>query len=219
MADMIQALDKIVEAGSELWLFNSIPVVARMELLKDKGHKGTLNLENLQVKNAYGNPVLRSNLLVIKSLDEFGDVTGEEVPLVAFQSTLILADEAKQEESGIVIDRPGVKAIGSQNPSDHRALSTDGRTLATFLLVCDVRKGQLLEAALASEALASGQHLNSKKKEDIEDPGRERIIIEILDAANTKSLLTQLECTGYVLSNRLVSDLIAQVTQTLKPKL
>ena len=159
MADMIQALDKIVEAGSELWLLNSIPVVERMELLRDKGHKGTLNLENLQVKNAYGNPVLRSNLLVIKSLDEFGDDTGEEVPLVAFQSTLILADEAAQEESGNVIDRPGVKAIGSQNPSTHRALSTDGRTLATFLLVCDVRQEQLLEAARAGGALASDQQV------------------------------------------------------------
>jgi hypothetical protein len=155
MADMIQALDKIVVPGSELWLFNSIPVVERVEMLQDKGNKGDLKLNNLEVKNAYGVPTLRSNLLMMKSLDEFGDVTGEEIPLSAFQSTLILADEAAQEEAGVnPIDRPGVKAIGSQNPSDHHALSTDGRTLATFLLVCDVRTELLVD-----EARARGQVL------------------------------------------------------------
>ena len=155
MADMIQALDKIVVPGSELWLFNSIPVVERVEMLQDKGNKGDLKLNNLEVKNAYGVPTLRSNLLMMKSLDEFGDVTGEEIPLSAFQSTLILADEAAREEAGVnPIDRPGVKAIGSQNPSDHHALSTDGRTLATFLLVCDVRTELLVD-----EARARGQVL------------------------------------------------------------
>lgn len=206
MADMIQSLDKIVEPGSELWLFNSVPVVERVDMLLDKGNKMPLDLKNLKVKNAYGNPTLRQNILSLKSLDEFGDPTGEELPLIAFESTLILADETAQTNA-MSIDRIGVKNIGAMNPSDHHALSTDGRTLATFLLVTDVREEQLLHAAQA----AGDTHIKSKK--EVKDDGRERIISEILDATNTKSLLAQLECSGYVLSNRIVSDLVAQVAE------
>ena len=46
---------------------------------------------------------------------------------------------------------------------------------------------------------------------DFVDAGRDRIISEILDAVNTKSLLSQAGCDGYVLSNRIVSNYLAQV--------
>ena len=52
---------------------------------------------NLVVKNAQGNPVQRSNLVMFEALDEFGDKTGEQVLLTAFDSTIILADEAKPD--------------------------------------------------------------------------------------------------------------------------
>jgi hypothetical protein len=93
MADMIQALDGTVEPGSELWLFNTVPVEERFELLRDKGNKGPLDLRNLIVKNAFGNPTQRKDLICLKSLDEFGDPTGEELPMTAFDSTLIMADQ------------------------------------------------------------------------------------------------------------------------------
>ena len=93
MADMIQALDGTVEPGSELWLFNTVPVEERFELLRDKGNKGPLDLINLIVKNAFGNPTQRKDLICLKSLDEFGDPTGEELPMTAFDSTLIMADQ------------------------------------------------------------------------------------------------------------------------------
>jgi len=220
MADMIQALDLLVEPGSELWLFNSVPVSDRIDLLLDKGNKRELDLNNLVVKNAVGNPTLRSDLVNIKALDEFGDETGEELPLTAFRSTLILSDESYLESSSRGRDDAGdgVKAIGQQNPSDHHALSSDGRSLASFLLVTDVRaemlRGKMLNAA-KEKAMLQGATRQPTVADlpPVVDEGRERIISEILDAANTKSLLPQLECSGYVLSNRIVSDLIAQVAE------
>ena len=220
MADMIQALDLLVEPGSELWLFNTVPVSDRMGMLLDKGNKRELELNNLVVKNAFGNPTLRSDLVTLKAMDEFGDETGEVLPLTAFKSTLILADEIYLE--GAVRGRDdagdGIKAIGQQNPSDHHALSSDGRSLASFLLVTDVRaeilRRDMLNVA-REKALQQGEARVPTVADlaPVVDEGRERIISEILDATNTKSLLPQLECSGYVLSNRIVSDLIAQVAE------
>ena len=107
----------------------------------------------------------------------------------------------------------GVKNIGAMNPSDSNALSIDGRSLASFLLVTDVRM-DLLQAQY-DDGKARGLSPEDMGMTIVDgcivDEGRERIITEILDAAQTKSLLAQLECSGYVLSNRIVSDLIAQV--------
>ena len=204
MADMIRSLDVLVQPGSELWLFASVPVPERVEKLRDAGNKRELVLENLVIRNALGNPTIRRDLLQIVSLDEFGDDTGVSATLLDFDSTLILADQAAD--------------VGGDN------LSSDGRTLATFLLTSDVRR-ELLQAKkgrisrreqrLQTANLSSQmrRELAQQMKEEISDIGKERIISEILDAANTKSLLSQLDCTGYVLSSRLVSNYIAQVAE------
>ena len=224
MADMIQALDQAVEPGSELWLFSTVPVDDRSDMLLDKGNKRPLKLMNLVVKNAQGNPVQRSNLVMFEALDEFGDKTGEQVLLTAFDSTIILADEAKpdgtERERQEDNRQEGLEVMGAMNSGDHHSLSTDGRSLATFLLVTDVR-----EELLRAQCVEAKK--NSVRPEDLDlgttvqdgrvlDGGRERIITEILDAANTKSLLAQLDCSGYVLSNRIMSDLISQVVEDQK---
>jgi len=72
------------------------------------------------------------------------------------------------------------------------------------------REKRLQTANLSSQMR---RELAQKMKEETSDIGRERIISEILDAANTKSLLSQLDCTGYVLSSRLVSNYISQVAE------
>jgi len=77
MADMINSLDILVPPGSELWLFNTVPVQERVEKLRDAGNKGDLDVKNLKIKHAFGNPTMRRDILQIKSLDEFGDETGE----------------------------------------------------------------------------------------------------------------------------------------------
>ena len=50
LADMIIQLDEYVEKGSELWLLNMVPVDERATLLKDKGNKEDLVLENLTIR-------------------------------------------------------------------------------------------------------------------------------------------------------------------------
>ena len=57
---MIIQLDEYVEKGSELWLLNMVPVDERATLLKDKGNKEDLVLENLTLRNVVGNPIISS---------------------------------------------------------------------------------------------------------------------------------------------------------------
>ena len=221
MADMIMSLDMLVHPGSELWLFNSVPVQDRVEKLRDGGNKGALSLENLEIKHALGNPTIRREMLEMASLDEFGDVTGETVSLLDFDSTLLLADESGSTED---------------------VLSTDGRSLASFLLVTDVRKDiiqaqtqQLSRQEKKERSMKQAEQRRRKRRnKDLEgeatapadpapaaqednlmpvDHGRDRIICEILDDTNTKSLLSSVDCTGYVLSHRIVSNYIAQVAE------
>uniref|UniRef100_A0A7S0EYY4 RCK N-terminal domain-containing protein n=1 Tax=Hanusia phi TaxID=3032 RepID=A0A7S0EYY4_9CRYP len=178
MADMIKHLDGTVEPGSELWLLNTVPVVERNEMLTDKGNKEKLKLKRLMIKNAQGNPTVRRDLQRVLALDEFGFETGEYCLLTDFDCILILADESSNDGSDLK--------------------STDGRSLASFLLISDIRRKILSERE-------DGRKVN--------DFGRERIISEILDAANTKSLLRELDCKGYVMSNKIISNALAQVAE------
>lgn len=55
MADMINELDFDVPPGSELWLFNNVPMHERATKLLDKGNKSPLKLKNLKVFRTYRN--------------------------------------------------------------------------------------------------------------------------------------------------------------------
>ena len=170
MADMIKTLDVLVSPGSELWLVNNVPVPERVQRLRDDGNKAELNLANLRIKNALGNPIIRRDLVTLNALDEFGDPTGESLALVDFDSTLVLADQ--------------VPAVGEQRVGD--VMSTDGRSLATFLLVCDVRRKLFLARTAGEDGVVADE-----AEAAFVDSGRDRIISEILDAVNTQSLLSQ----------------------------
>lgn len=99
MADLITQLDGYVAKGSELWLFNTVPVEERNELLKDQGHKTDLKLENLLLYNVVGNPLIRRDLSRIVSADN----DGETVSLDEFDSILILADSVSIENGATVM--------------------------------------------------------------------------------------------------------------------
>lgn len=68
-----------VSEGSELWLFNTVPVHRRGNLLRDSGNKDRLDLKHLEIKNAIGSPTRREDMLRIDCCNEFGDRTGESV--------------------------------------------------------------------------------------------------------------------------------------------
>uniref|UniRef100_A0A7S2PHQ8 Ion channel DMI1 n=1 Tax=Skeletonema marinoi TaxID=267567 RepID=A0A7S2PHQ8_9STRA len=117
MADLITQLDGYVAKGSELWLFNTVPVEERNELLKDQGHKSELKLDNLLVYNVVGNPLIRRDLSRIVSVDH----DGETVSLDEVDSILILADSVSIENGATV-------------------MSCDSRSLSTLLIIQDIQK-------------------------------------------------------------------------------
>lgn len=99
MADLITQLDGYVAKGSELWLFNTVPVEERNELLKDQGRKTDLKLENLLLYNVVGNPLIRRDLSRIVSAEN----DGEKISLDEFDSILILADSVSIENGATVM--------------------------------------------------------------------------------------------------------------------
>eukprot|EP00592_Proboscia_alata_P003853 CAMPEP_0194370652 /NCGR_PEP_ID=MMETSP0174-20130528/18981_1 /TAXON_ID=216777 /ORGANISM="Proboscia alata, Strain PI-D3" /LENGTH=744 /DNA_ID=CAMNT_0039148241 /DNA_START=426 /DNA_END=2663 /DNA_ORIENTATION=+ len=205
MADMIKELDLSVSAKSELWLLNTIPTQDRQELFRDGGHKDELQVENLVIKNVVGNPNVRRNLEKLHDLDVTGKPTGETATLDEFDSLLILADIA--------------------NENDTQA--ADSRTLACLLLMHHVQK-EILDKRKEQAVMKfrsgltknnSSLQLHERGKIQFYDGISYNIrppISEILDV-RTRRLLQVADCEGYaygyVMSNQIVSSAIAQVAQ------
>ena len=163
LADMIIQLDEYVEKGSELWLLNMVPVDERATLLKDKGNKEDLMLENLTIRNVVGNPIIRRDLTNIKAVE------GDTIALVQFDSILILSIE-----------------------DGDNMMSSDSRALSSLLIIQDIQK-KLKEKSPESKVPC--------------DP-----VAEILDS-RTKSLLSVANCKGYIMSNQIISSVMAQVSE------
>ena len=120
MADLISQLDEFVPAGSELWLFNTIPAHMRQERLLDGGNKPELKVKNLTIKNVVGDPIIRRDLNKIWDVDCNNNYTGDKITLADFDSCLILSDETamKNGEKG--------------------STSSDSRSLAAVLIIQDM---------------------------------------------------------------------------------
>ena len=122
MADMIGELDLDVPPGSELWLFNAVPMEERALRLLDKGNKAALRLRNVAVKHVVGNPVIRRQLLSLAEVSDgqqgdglaAGQRTGRRETLNYFTSILILSDCSEE-----VVD----------------AVASDSRSIATTLMI------------------------------------------------------------------------------------
>jgi len=160
---MIIQLDEYVEKGSELWLLNLVPVDERATLLKDKGNKEDLVLENLTIRNVVGNPIIRRDLINIKAVE------GDTIALDHFDSILILSIE-----------------------DGDNMMSSDSRALSSLLIIQDIQKN--LKEKYQGSRLPC-------------DP-----VAEILDS-RTKSLLSVANCKGYIMSNQIISSVIAQVSE------
>lgn len=61
MADLIRHLDELVRDGSELWLFNEVPIDDREEIFEHAG-LGAKDLKHLTVRHFVGDPVSRADL-------------------------------------------------------------------------------------------------------------------------------------------------------------
>ena len=172
-------LDEYVEEGSELWLFNIVSAKKRASLLEDSGNKERLQLHNLTVKNAVGNPIIRRDLAVIRAVDDENILTGESITLDEFDSILILADEVAIENGA-------------------NMMSCDSRSLSSLLIIQDIQK-KLYDSKIKANPQAAPK-----------PPCHP--ISEILDS-RTKSLLSVANCKGYIMSNQIISSVIAQISE------
>jgi len=190
MADLISQLDEYVPPGSELWLFNSIPALMRQERLLDGGNKEALELKKLTLKNAVGNPIVRKDLQVIRDVNDQGNCTGDEISLIDFDSMLILSDETAMENG------------------EEGSTSSDSRSLAAVLIIQDMM-GKMYEEKKAKmkELPEERSRLDPKHLKKPCIP-----VSEILDS-RTKSLLAVANCKGYVMSNQIISSVVAQVAE------
>eukprot|EP00210_Caulerpa_lentillifera_P003101 g2963.t1 len=84
MDDLIVVLDEFVPPGSELWLYNDIPLQEREELLVQGGLHPERNLKNLKLM--YKEEGLKGDLITRKKL--------AALEPLSFSSILILADES-----------------------------------------------------------------------------------------------------------------------------
>ncbi|KAG0470533.1 hypothetical protein HPP92_017233 [Vanilla planifolia] len=80
--DMIMVLEAFLPPGSELWMFNDVPIIERKRKLTDGG-LDISGLSNIMLVHKEGNAVIRRHL--------------ENLPLETFDSILILADESVED--------------------------------------------------------------------------------------------------------------------------
>lgn len=222
MADMITLLDDFVTKGSELWLFNEVPVQEREDLLRDKGNKGKISTRNLVIRNAVGNPIIRSNLRLLTAVDHDGKPTGNVITLDEFDSILIFSDsqapdtvtsDSRSLASLLLVQDLQLKIALNKTKHSRKkkflsSMSVEsngndknGKSLHDSILDMDVDVGSV------STATKSIKRSSSVGKKQLCDP-----VGEILET-RTRSLLQVAGCGGYVMSNHIVSMMLASVSE------
>ncbi|EIE23062.1 hypothetical protein COCSUDRAFT_584, partial [Coccomyxa subellipsoidea C-169] len=196
MHDMIAVLDAFVYPGSELWLYNEVPVQERERILKKEGLDPT-RLQNLTlIYKVEGELVSRKRL--------------EELAPEQFSSILILADE--------------MATFGAGSSSDGAA-DSDSRNLATLLLLRDLQTKRMGPQPLQRKSRSSEMRIRPNGKQamwydTMATAVKQTIIIsEILDT-RTRHLIQarprrHASClvSEFVLSNELVSMALAMVAE------
>ncbi|KAK9828547.1 hypothetical protein WJX72_000707 [[Myrmecia] bisecta] len=192
MDDMVRVLNAFVEPGSELWLYNEIPIAEREEMLVKAGLQPC---DTCNLKLVYKKEFLEGHIADRSKL--------EELDPSRFQSIIILAD-----------------ALASCNVSAGGDITdSDSQTLALLLLLREIQKKTTpLTPALRGQNKGSPKALERTKSRMWYDDMRSivrntTIISEILDS-QTRQLLKDLNVGEFVLSNELVSRALAMVSQT-----
>jgi hypothetical protein len=183
MVDMINELDYDCQPGSELWLFNNVPMQEREEKMLDKGNKEPLKLKNLKLRHAVGSPTNRRQLLSLQEVSDglgaegvaIGEPTGHRVVLSYFTSILILSDCTKGDY-------------------ERDVEASDSRSLSTTLGIHDIQQASMLQMSALGKTV------------ELHPP-----ISEILDIRTAKQM--HLISKGYVMSNHLVASYLAMVSE------
>ncbi|KAK9704972.1 hypothetical protein RND81_07G024200 [Saponaria officinalis] len=170
--DMIMVLEALLAQGSELWMLNEVPEKERERKLTDGG-LDVSRLRNIKLVHRVGNAVIRRHL--------------QGLPLEAFDSILILADESLEDS----------------------VVHSDSRCLATLLLIRDIQSKRMPYIGTKS---SPGFCHSSWIREMQKASDKSIIISEVLDS-RTRNLVSVSRISDYVLSNELVSMALAMVAE------
>lgn len=165
MDDMIVVLDTFVAPGSELWLYNEVPIQEREQMLIRGGLNPDKDLKNLELR--YQDHALEGDLITRKKL--------EELNLTTFSSILVLADEAATGEDiadadsrnlatllllrDIMHRRPKMQPhLGKQGSLSHlRQLSKENSECVIVSEILDARTRHLIMQLNISEFVMSNE--------------------------------------------------------------
>eukprot|EP00755_Sulcionema_specki_P034224 Sspe_Gene.20976::Locus_7784_Transcript_1_1_Confidence_1.000_Length_2450::g.20976::m.20976/K21866/POLLUX, DMI1, CASTOR; ion channel POLLUX/CASTOR len=162
LGDMLHELDMVVGKGSELSLFNTIPVDEREEKLSANGRDAHHRLNNLSLKHSCGNPIVRREL--------------ERLPVEEFDSIFILADEEFEANMEAADGRSLTSLLliydirqqrlhkRSCSGSPHRGLSRSGTFDDEFAIVSEVldpRTRSLINLARVSDYVMSNEMVSA----------------------------------------------------------
>ena len=181
---MLHELDKYVQKGCVVTVLASVPEEERTSLL-EQGKAHRLDLRNIELTHVCGSTILRRDLeAVMRSC--------------AFSSVLVLASEGSAPSppangGGAVVAATARVAAGY-------ASSADSRTLTTLLLVSDIRRSLL-------EGIGGRGSPSHPQTEDF------TLLGEIMDS-ETKDLVAAAGVSDYILSNRLMSKVMAMVSES-----
>jgi hypothetical protein len=183
LQDLVTALDEFAPPGSQLWLFSEVPQAERLTRFAADGLDVATDLKCLTLMHAVGDPVSRKDL--------------EALPLETFDSVLILAHASGPDDTSSTMD---------------------SKSLATLLLVRDIQ-AQRLTSGNDAAALPTPRGSPSSARAGSWVDGmrgaasrRCTVISEILDT-RTRHLVAETGICNYVLSNELISNALAMVSE------
>ena len=184
--DMLQELDKYVQKGCVVSVLAPVPVEDRQELL-ESGKAGPLVLHNINLNHVCGSTTHRR------------DIEGV-MHACPFSSVLVLSAEGGGDARG-----------DSHGTTLSMEASEDSRALTSLLLVRDIRQTLLKQEAATAAALTSAGAKGLAAATEAQ-PEDFTLLGEILDM-ETKDLVATAGISDYIMSNRLMSKVMAMVAE------
>ena len=240
LLDMLMELDKYVQPGCVVTILASVPLSQRTALL-ETGKATRLELQNIQLTHEYGSTILRRDLEKVRSLPLLPLSLSPFLPVPCLPWPFYLpscrrrrtadpphccrlfpAAAARARAPQVMSARAfgSVLVLASESNEGDEAAS-DSRALATLLLVRDIRSKIVAREKAAIAAAAGGGGSSSSSGGDDDDDGEEgkeaaaadfTLLGEILDS-ETKDLVAAAGVSDYIMSNRLISKVIAMVAE------
>eukprot|EP01062_Namystynia_karyoxenos_P058150 TRINITY_DN4956_c0_g2_i2.p1 TRINITY_DN4956_c0_g2~~TRINITY_DN4956_c0_g2_i2.p1 ORF type:complete len:943 (+),score=297.45 TRINITY_DN4956_c0_g2_i2:113-2830(+) len=198
LGDMLRELDEVVGAGSELCLLSTVPLDSREARLNANGRNVQKSLQNLTLRHAEGNPIVRRELerLPIEEFDTIfiladeqyeGDM--ETADGRSLTSMLLIHDIRRQREHGGEQTSP----VGLARSWTRQSSSPSWRTSPRCISFCRTP-------------------LEKERHESMRASTASTLVSEVLDP-RTRQIIQLAHVSDYVMSNEMVSQALAMVSE------